>query len=301
MSDSREAADVGVVIDVPGRRAHQHQLGEAVGLGGGGEDADHGGDGVADEDHIGQVELAADLQHVLGVAPQRPVPVRVVGRQVRAAGAHVIEEHHLESVLEPGSDEPPHVLVAPEAVGEDHRLPARCARDLDVVASLNVHRRRISPRLGTAPRWALRSPSPLGRVAELADALASGASVRKDVGVQVPPRPPCARRNPRPGDAGAGRRPRRCPSAAPWQSSPAPIESPRPKMSQVVPVLRSTNRSRARSKVSAAVDRRQPTWPTLTTTLPVRACRPRERLTTLYPPLVWWRYPTGVSWTREAP
>src|SRR5690606_31546890 len=30
----------------------------------------------------------------------------------------------------------------------------------------------------------------LGRVAELADALASGASVRKDVGVQVPPRPP---------------------------------------------------------------------------------------------------------------
>src|SRR5215213_4980671 len=32
--------------------------------------------------------------------------------------------------------------------------------------------------------------SPLGRVAELADAQASGACVRKDVGVQVPPRPP---------------------------------------------------------------------------------------------------------------
>jgi hypothetical protein len=30
----------------------------------------------------------------------------------------------------------------------------------------------------------------LGRVAELADALASGASGRKVVGVQVPPRPP---------------------------------------------------------------------------------------------------------------
>src|SRR5262245_45398855 len=32
----------------------------------------------------------------------------------------------------------------------------------------------------------------LGRVAELADALASGASGRKVVGVQVPPRPPTA-------------------------------------------------------------------------------------------------------------
>src|SRR5262249_59665495 len=41
-------------------------------------------------------------------------------------------------------------------------------------------------RLGT-----LRIPHP-GRVAELADAQASGACVRKDVGVQVPPRPPRA-------------------------------------------------------------------------------------------------------------
>src|SRR6202167_6515808 len=31
----------------------------------------------------------------------------------------------------------------------------------------------------------------LGRVAKLADAQASGACIRKDVGVQVPPRPPC--------------------------------------------------------------------------------------------------------------
>ena len=30
----------------------------------------------------------------------------------------------------------------------------------------------------------------LGRVAKLADAQASGACIRKDVGVQVPPRPP---------------------------------------------------------------------------------------------------------------
>src|SRR3974377_1936120 len=35
-----------------------------------------------------------------------------------------------------------------------------------------------------------RLPVPLGRVAELADAQDSGSCVRKDVGVQVPPRPP---------------------------------------------------------------------------------------------------------------
>ena len=61
------------------------------------------------------------------------------------------------------------------------------------------HRRRgYRPPAGTgwgAPRLgATRLPAPLGRVAELADALASGASVRKDVGVQVPPRPRSARR-----------------------------------------------------------------------------------------------------------
>ena len=53
-------------------------------------------------------------------------------------------------------------------------------------------------RPGWHPRAGRRSPSEvaatlahsLGRVAELADAQASGACVRKDVGVQVPPRPP---------------------------------------------------------------------------------------------------------------
>ena len=46
------------------------------------------------------------------------------------------------------------------------------------------------PRLGAPQRRRGSLLVPLGRVAELADALASGASVRKDVGVQVPPRPP---------------------------------------------------------------------------------------------------------------
>ena len=61
------------------------------------------------------------------------------------------------------------------------------------------HRREAIGSAGTAwgdgGRRALQSTTPLGRVAELADALASGASVRKDVGVQVPPRPLSRRRS----------------------------------------------------------------------------------------------------------
>src|SRR5579864_4722551 len=41
----------------------------------------------------------------------------------------------------------------------------------------------------SVPSGSLSRPS-LGRVAELADAQDSGSCVRKDVGVQVPPRPP---------------------------------------------------------------------------------------------------------------
>ena len=39
------------------------------------------------------------------------------------------------------------------------------------------------------------SPLPVGASGGMADALASGASVRKDVGVQVPPRAPTAGRS----------------------------------------------------------------------------------------------------------
>ena len=45
-----------------------------------------------------------------------------------------------------------------------------------------------------------------GRVAELADAQASGACVRKDVGVQVPPRPPSGALRPRSGVGARGGR-----------------------------------------------------------------------------------------------
>src|SRR5205814_2163323 len=56
------------------------------------------------------------------------------------------------------------------------------------------------------PVGTLRGPH-RGRVAELADAQASGACVRKDVGVQVPPRPPTSR-------GGRGRNPSSHPYAS---------------------------------------------------------------------------------------
>src|SRR5579862_1925115 len=54
------------------------------------------------------------------------------------------------------------------------------------------------------PKARLVSGPSLGRVAELADAQDSGSCVRKDVRVQVPPRPPI----PPPGRAGRGHRAR---------------------------------------------------------------------------------------------
>ena len=44
-----------------------------------GEDPDHCADRVADEDDVAEVELVADLQHVLRVTLQRGVPLRIEG------------------------------------------------------------------------------------------------------------------------------------------------------------------------------------------------------------------------------
>ena len=67
------------------------------------------------------IQRAAEFDHVVGVAVERGVLLRVVGREVGAAGADVVEQERAELALEGGSHEAPHVLVAAEAVGEDHR------------------------------------------------------------------------------------------------------------------------------------------------------------------------------------
>ena len=78
---AREPADVVPVVDVARRRADQDEPLEPLRLLHGGEHADHRADRVADEHHVGQVELTADLEHVVGVALERAVPVAVVGRR----------------------------------------------------------------------------------------------------------------------------------------------------------------------------------------------------------------------------
>ena len=87
-----------------------------------GEDADHRADRVTDDDYVGEVELTADFEDVLGVAFERGVSVRVPGRMIRAAEAHVIEEDDPVILRESGPDVPPHALITAEAVRREHRL-----------------------------------------------------------------------------------------------------------------------------------------------------------------------------------
>src|SRR5262249_26980959 len=68
---------------------------------------------------------------------------------------------------------------------DSHRVSVPASNSGSAGTPDAARRRRGARRRGAATL----APS-LGRVAELADAQASGACVRKDVGVQVPPRPP---------------------------------------------------------------------------------------------------------------
>ncbi len=94
---------------------------------------------MADEHDIAQVELAADVEHVGGVAVQRAVAMPVVGREVGLAGADIVEQDDAEAVLERRPDVAPHDLVAAEAVREDHRPAIGGTVQLDVVASEDTH------------------------------------------------------------------------------------------------------------------------------------------------------------------
>ena len=89
---------------------------------------------------------------------------------------------------EEGGDEGEQADLRP-ALGGSHGMTLRRSGEGGKVPSA-LGSGWVAGWLGDRRRALARLSSPLGRVAELADALASGASVRKDVGVQVPPRPP---------------------------------------------------------------------------------------------------------------
>ena len=120
-----EAAHVVAVVDVAGRGADHDLGGEALGRLDGGEQADHGADRVADEDHgAGGAAGVEDLQHIFGVAVQAAVPGAVVGAQVGAAAAGEVVGKGAVAVRESRGHEAPHGLVAAETMCEHHRRRA---------------------------------------------------------------------------------------------------------------------------------------------------------------------------------
>ena len=89
---------------------------------------------MADEDRVLEFELIADLDDVVGITLERGILGRIVGLEIGAARADMIEQHGPEPVLEGRRNMPPHVLVAAEAMREHHRGRAG-AFDVNIVAS----------------------------------------------------------------------------------------------------------------------------------------------------------------------
>jgi hypothetical protein len=77
---------------------------------------------MSDEDGgLAVVELARDLEHVLGVPMERCVLRTVIGAEIGTTTADQIEEHHSIACRVRGREEPPHVLVAPKPMREENR------------------------------------------------------------------------------------------------------------------------------------------------------------------------------------
>src|SRR5579875_4135905 len=74
------------------------------------------------EYHVTKPELLADIEHVPGVSVKRAVTFAVIAVRACATHPRVVEQDDAMGVSELGPDEPPHVLIAAEPVGEHHRL-----------------------------------------------------------------------------------------------------------------------------------------------------------------------------------
>lgn len=102
---------------LPRGSADEDELGEEIGAANGGEDSDHGGDGVTDVVAAVDSEGGEDVEEVVGVGVESGVApeVEVVG--VDAAGADEVEEDHAVVAEEIGENAPPRRLVGAGAVG----------------------------------------------------------------------------------------------------------------------------------------------------------------------------------------
>ncbi len=140
----REAADVAGrrIVDVARRGRHEHERAESSGRRSAARTPTIGAHGMPDEHDVLERELVADVEDVLRVAVERAVAPGVVGRELRASVPDVVEQHDAVAIVERRVNVPPHVLVAPEAVGEHHR-PDAATNDLDVVPFDDAHARTV--------------------------------------------------------------------------------------------------------------------------------------------------------------
>jgi hypothetical protein len=93
---------------------------------------------VANEDDVGESQLAADLQDIGGISVERCVPLPIEGGDVGSTRADVIEEHNLVRVRECANDQAPHILIASKPMGEEHR-PVASSENSYVVATDDVY------------------------------------------------------------------------------------------------------------------------------------------------------------------
>ena len=103
---------------------------------------------MAHEHDVVEVQLPADAHHVVGVALERGMSLRVV-RRLRPTSADMVEQDQAVAALEVRGYVAPHVLVAPETVREQQHATVRQTGVDHVVRESDVHEVTI--------RWVTRN------------------------------------------------------------------------------------------------------------------------------------------------
>lgn len=109
---------------LPGRSADEDELGEEVGSADGGENSDHGGDGVANVGAAGDGEGVENGEEVVDVGVEGGVTAEVKVVRVDAAGADEVVYDDAVGLRQVRENALPGGLVGAEAVGEDEELIA---------------------------------------------------------------------------------------------------------------------------------------------------------------------------------
>jgi hypothetical protein len=115
-----KAADITLGIDVARRGTNEDKAFEHARRPDRGEHSDHRADGVADENAALYAKLLSDLDEVLGITVKGCVLLRIIGRKIGSAGAHVIVKNREIVGLKRRCNKAPHVLIAAKAVSKDH-------------------------------------------------------------------------------------------------------------------------------------------------------------------------------------